>query len=153
MLGNGSHPVPWFRCNVKASTQFHTRKHSSRMRTDRAVTSSQVVDCGQNDWNTPVKTLPSLAVGNKPFVPIPCPCLGSSQCEYAVCDHTINVENIKQTSSCLTNAMSASYNTTYVGFNSSSVLIKLNGSEDPCSGCRITPGSESMLYPLDNPES
>ena len=72
---------------------------------------------------------------------------------YALCDFTINIKNIRQTSSCLTNAMSASYKTTYVGFNSSSVLIKLNGSEDPCSGCRITPGSESMLYPLDNPAS
>ena len=54
------------------------------MRTDRAVTSSHEADCGQNDWHTPVKTLPSLAVGNKPFVPIACPGLGSSQCEYAV---------------------------------------------------------------------
>ena len=33
------------------------------MRTDRAVTHSLEGDCGQNDWHTPVKTLPSLAVG------------------------------------------------------------------------------------------
>ena len=144
---NRSHSVPCFRCNMKASTQFYTRKHSSRMRTDRAVTSSHEADCGQNDWHTPVKTLPSLAVGNKPL-PVPVSVPASVNTPY-----TIYVENIRQTSNCLTNAMSASYNTTYVGFNSSSVLIKLNGSEDPCSGCRITPGSDSMLYPLDNPAS
>ena len=33
------------------------------MRTDRAVTYSLEGDRVQNDWHTPVKTLPSFAVG------------------------------------------------------------------------------------------
>ena len=45
-----------------------TRKHSSRMRTDRAVTrlrSEQVAMRPIVDRQTPVKTLSSLAVGKK----------------------------------------------------------------------------------------
>ena len=45
-----------------------TRKHSSRMHTDRAITrpSSESVSMRPIvDRQTPVKTLPSLAVGNK----------------------------------------------------------------------------------------
>ena len=44
------------------------RKHSSRMRTDRAVkrmSSDQVAKRPIVDRQTPVKTLPSLAVGKK----------------------------------------------------------------------------------------
>ena len=45
-----------------------TRQHSSRMRTDRAVTrssSERVSSRAAMDGQTPVKTLPSLAVGNE----------------------------------------------------------------------------------------
>ena len=51
-----------------SETKFSTTKHSSRMRTDHAVTrmsSDRVADCEQNDKQTPVKTLPSVAVGNE----------------------------------------------------------------------------------------
>ena len=49
-------------------TYDKTRKHSSRMRSDHAVTrpSSEPVSMRQIvDIQTPVKTLPFLAVGNK----------------------------------------------------------------------------------------
>ena len=49
---------------------LRTRKHSSRMRTDRAVTrmtSDRVAIRPIVDRQTPVKTLPSLAVGNDDF--------------------------------------------------------------------------------------
>ena len=45
-----------------------TRKHSNKMRTDRAVTrpsSERVAMRPKVDRQTPVKTLPNLAVGNK----------------------------------------------------------------------------------------
>ena len=47
---------------------YSTRQHSSRMRTDRAVTTSsseRVSSRPAVDRQTPVKTLPSLAFGNK----------------------------------------------------------------------------------------
>ena len=52
---------------------YETRKHSSRMRTDRAVTRPSSEPVGMRpivDRQTPVKTLPSLAVGNKKETPI-----------------------------------------------------------------------------------
>ena len=58
----------YYKLTRKAEAQFClTEKHSRRMRTDRTATrmiSGQVAiqaDCRQND--TPVKTLPSFAVG------------------------------------------------------------------------------------------
>ena len=50
---------------------YETRKHSSRMRTDHAVTrrsSDRVAMRSIVDIQTPVKTLPSLAVGNE-YIP------------------------------------------------------------------------------------
>ena len=53
--------------NITVKTSRKTRKHSSRIRTDRAVTrpSSEPVSMRSIvDTQTPVNTLPSLAVGN-----------------------------------------------------------------------------------------
>ena len=62
------------------------RKHSSRMRTDRAVTRSSSEPVSMRpivDRQAPVKTLPSLAVGNEGYF--------NSNKKYSVTNITISV--------------------------------------------------------------
>ena len=62
------------KCFIGKNTKFNeTRKHSRRMRTDRAVirpSCEPVTMTPIVDRQTPVKTLPTLAVGNKDQVKI-----------------------------------------------------------------------------------
>ena len=52
----------WIGKSTGSRLQVKQKKHSSRMRTDRAITSSHEADCGQNDTRS-VKKLPSLPLG------------------------------------------------------------------------------------------